>query len=222
MKICNKCGAQNTDEAQFCVGCGAALDAPAAPGGANQPSKPPKKKMKAWQIVLIVVAVIVVLCIGVSIFGGGDDEKKETESQSQSETLTVREDESQNENQGNLGDYDVQIKDSRYVNDYEGKKSILVTYTFTNYTEEASNFTTSVSATAYQDGVELGTAYLYDVDGYDAESLLKNVQTGKSVDVQQAYVLDDETTEVEIIVEDLFDITDQNKQTFTINLSDVQ
>lgn len=220
MKICNKCGAQNEDGTQFCTGCGAPLNGVPNPAGAPVPTKPPKKKMKAWQIILIILAVIVVLVVGISLFGGSDEtDTAQPAGQAQSDSANVAQDETSDG--GNLGDYDVQLKSSKIVNDYEGKKALMVTYTFTNYAEDPSNFSTALLATAYQNGVELSTAILYDVDGYDGESSLKNVQTGKSIDVQEAYVLDDETSEVEITVSDWLSLTDKSV-TYNISLSDAQ
>jgi len=69
--VCPYCGAELADEAQFCVGCGAALDGteampvanPAvapAPVGSPAPSKKPKKGV-----------VIAIVCAAVIVVGGG-------------------------------------------------------------------------------------------------------------------------------------------------------
>lgn len=68
--VCPYCGAELADEAQFCVGCGAALDGtqampvanPAvapAPVGSPAPSKKPKKGI-----------VIAIVCAAVIVVGG--------------------------------------------------------------------------------------------------------------------------------------------------------
>lgn len=105
--------------------------------------------------------------------------------------------------EGNLGDYYVKIVDFMLAEDYEGNPAIVITYEFTNNGAEAANFMFSTSTKAFQDGIELSTAVLMGVDGYDSESSMKDIKTGATITVQNAFLLDSETSPVEIEVTEL-------------------
>ena len=65
-----------------------------------------------------------------------------------------------------------------------------VTYTFTNNAEKAVPFFTAVSAKAFQNGVQLDTAIVSDID---SQSSMNEIKPGATTTVQQAYLLDDQS-----------------------------
>lgn len=122
---------------------------------------------------------------------------------------------------GHLGNHHVEIKGAFLADDYNGKPAIVVTYAWTNNSEETTTSITAVSGKAYQDGVELDPAILIGVDGYDAGSTMKNVKPGATIDVQWAYLLSSDTSVVEYEVTDWLKLTGKMVST-EFNLADLK
>lgn len=109
-----------------------------------------------------------------------------------------------------LGDYEVEIKSSRMTTDFEGKKVIVITYNYKNNSDSATAFDIALDYNAYQDGVELQKAYvLKDGDEYNSDNQSKQLKKGVALDVEVAYELNDETTEVETEVKELISFDDK-------------
>ncbi len=223
MKICSKCGTQNDDNAQFCAKCSAPFENGVVNGGYvpnNQSpvSQPQKKKMPAWKIVLIVLACLIGLGIVSSFFSSDESDSSTTNQETSSVVAQQEQTESTTQAEttaAGFDKFDIKVKSSKITKDYSGKKTLIVTYTYTNNYDEPQSFTLALEDHAYQNGIELTPAVV--VDGYSADNQLKEVQKGKSLDVQVAYVLEDTTTPVEITVEELISFSDE-KMTFTIEL----
>lgn len=99
-----------------------------------------------------------------------------------------------------VGDYDVEIKSAVLTDDYEGNPAIIVTYAWTNNSEETTSAMTSVSCSAFQDGVGLETAIIMDDSVFDSDSSMTEVRPGTTIDVQSAFVLSNTTSVVEVEV----------------------
>lgn len=108
---------------------------------------------------------------------------------------------------GTLGDYEVEITGARLLEDYEGKPAIIVSYTWTNNSEETTSAFVAFSTSAFQDGVELDTAVVTD-DSYDGEADMKDIRPGASLEAEAAYLLDSETAVVEFEISELFSFDD--------------
>lgn len=67
--FCGKCGAQNADNAEFCMNCGAKLKRNAPTTATVSVSNQNDKNRKVGMIV-VAVAVVVVIILGVVLFGG--------------------------------------------------------------------------------------------------------------------------------------------------------
>lgn len=110
--------------------------------------------------------------------------------------------------------YAVSIDGCEVGADYEGKPAAIVTFTFTNNSDEDANFMMAVADKAFQNGVQLERAIVSDIDN---ESSMKDIKPGSSVSVQEAYVLDDEsdmTVEVTELIS--FDDTILAEATFSV------
>lgn len=110
--------------------------------------------------------------------------------------------------------YAVSIDGCEVGADYEGKPAAIVTFTFTNNSDEDANFMMAVADKAFQNGVQLERAIITDIDN---ESSMKDIKPGSSVSVQEAYVLDDEsdmTVEVTELIS--FDDTILAEATFSV------
>ena len=124
--------------------------------------------------------------------------------------------ETENSSSGALGDYAVEIGDYALTKTYDGKDAIVISMKYTNNSDESMSYMSSLMASAFQDGVELSTAIIMD-DTYDAESQMKELKTGASIDVQVAYELSNTTSDVEFEVEEFISFSDAKvEKTFAI------
>ena len=64
----------------------------------------------------------------------------------------------------------------------------MVTYTFTNNSDEATSFMVALYPKVFQNGVELGTAVGSD---WDSEKYSSDVKPGSSTTVEMGYALED-------------------------------
>ena len=104
--------------------------------------------------------------------------------------------------------YAVTIDGSRVSKTYDGKPALIVDFTFTNNSDEAANFMFATRVQAFQDGIELGSAFISDDKKYDPDSAMKDIKPGKSLKVQSAFELADKKTDVEIEVTELISFDD--------------
>lgn len=128
----------------------------------------------------------------------------ETEPSAQNDTDSVQA-EDNNTSDSTLGDYGCVVKSAEITKEWTGKDAVLITYEFTNNSEDAISFDVALDAKAYQDGIGLETAILEeDTDlGIDVE-----IKPGVTKEVKKAYVLRDTTTPVEIEVSELISFSD--------------
>ncbi len=115
--------------------------------------------------------------------------------------------------------YTISIKDHILTTDESGKEIIIINYDFTNTGEEGTSFSSAISIKAFQDGIQLSNAYLYNNEYYNDENNFKEIKTGATITVQTAYKLDSLTSPVEIEVTDLLDFSGNSKiltKTFTL------
>ena len=91
----------------------------------------------------------------------------------------------------------MEIKGASLTKDYEGKSAIVITYAWTNNSDDTTSAMVSIGNKAFQDGVQLESAVIVGDDSYNAEASMKDVRPGTTIDVQCAYVLTSETSTVE-------------------------
>ena len=129
-----------------------------------------------------------------------ENDQQATDGQQVQETEDGEEDapEEEKSSAATLGDYEVEIKSASIVQDYEGNPAIVVTYSWTNNSEDTTSAITSVSCSAFQSGVGLETAIIMDDSAYDSDSFMTEVRPGTTIDVQAAFVLNDKTSIVEV------------------------
>src|SRR5690554_3273149 len=77
MKNCKNCGAQNEDNAKFCLGCGK-NDFEQPVQNYQQIQQPPAKKGKPIRVVLIILGVIISLSLLSSLFDKSPSEADST------------------------------------------------------------------------------------------------------------------------------------------------
>lgn len=125
-------------------------------------------------------------------------------------------DKSNQEGEGDIGDYHIKIVSSEKGKDYSGNDVLIVTYEWTNNSDEEQMFSTAFAAKAFQNGIECGDAIM--VDGVDSQKLLANIKPGATLEVKDAYKLDGDS-DVEIEVKPWISLEDNPpmvKKTFSV------
>lgn len=112
--------------------------------------------------------------------------------------------------------YAITIDDAREDTDYEGARSLVVTYTFTNNSDSDTQFFTAISDKAFQNGVELESTF--NVSSWNAgNDDTKTVKTGSTITVEQGYKLVDSSPVTVEVTELLsFDKTILATETFDV------
>lgn len=104
------------------------------------------------------------------------------------------------ENSGDVGDYHIEITGAYIGKDYENNPALIVSYDWTNDSEETVSASTAVYEVAFQDGIQLDTAIVTGDDNYDSDASWKDVRPGTTITVQKAFVLTSDTSIVEFEV----------------------
>lgn len=161
------------------------------------------------------ILAITLLCALFVLFalGSGDDTSTTVDQGTDSAQAAADENTS-------LGAYSVEISDCRIAKDYTGAPVVIVTYKYTNNTnDEPTSFYIAFDDAAFQNGVGLNKAYVLDDDAdYDEANQSKEIKKGSTIDVEVAYTLNDTETPVEIEVKELFSFDDKTiTKTFDIN-----
>lgn len=215
-KQCPYCKSAILSNSTTCPRCGKRLTQPAAPAAQYTAASSSAKGGFRWWYILIGLGIFILgICVGAvemrqyiisnvtnafNQFSSSLENFGASSASSQQEQPT---DSSQSEDQapqasgdaGTLGDYDVAILEARKATDYEGKPAIIIGYRFTNNSDENQTFMVSIDSKAFQNGVQLETAIMND-ETYNVEDIMKEVQPGGTLEVEKAYVLQDETNEV--------------------------
>lgn len=112
--------------------------------------------------------------------------------------------------------YAVTIDSCKQTKDYAGKPAVVVTYTWTNNSDEDRSFMTAISGKVFQDGVQLDTAVVSNTDTSDT---MKEIKPGKSLKVKMAYELDNTKSPVTVECSEWVSFDDAllAKKTFDLN-----
>lgn len=116
------------------------------------------------------------------------------------------------------GKYNIGILSVSKTKDYEGKDAVVVNFRYTNNSEETKSFMLAVASKAFQNNVELESAIVMSNNSYSSENQLKDVKPGGTIEVQKAFVLQDNSP-VTVEVGPLFSFSSTDKtivsRTFT-------
>lgn len=106
------------------------------------------------------------------------------------------------EGEGDLGSYHVAIKGAKKSEDYEGKPVIIITYEWTNNSDDTTSAMGSMLEQAFQDGVQMDTGIVTE----EINESYTQVRPGTTVKVDAVYCLtSDSTVEFELsALEDMF------------------
>ncbi len=178
--------------------------------------------MKKTILALILAMAMV---IGLVACGGGSNSKKNSseksdEKEAQQNTDDVKEPEEKQDSDksdkrgtmvgsGDLGNYHVEIKGASLTTDYEGNPTVVITYAWTNNSDDTTTSLSSVHAKAFQDGVQLENAIVMNEEAFDSSGYMKEVRPGTTIDIQNAFALTSETSTIEIEIEELISFSDE-------------
>lgn len=214
---CQKCGKQNEDNATRCAACGEPLTSAQQPvQQINIQQQPQKKKHGCLIAFLIGLGVLIFIIVMIAIGSGGNDTPTGGTPDSNDPIVAGK----TTPEAGKIGDFNVTIKDSKVVQN--GDKNILiVTYTFVNNSDDSKAFMYAITDKLFQNGIELGAVYgSWGIeDDYNFDNNSKEIKPGVSLDVQEAYELNDTTTDVEVEISEWISFND-NKITYTIKIAE--
>ena len=158
-------------------------------------------------LVICIVSIVIVLFTQ-SVYSAAIDEalndspkSSSSESGEVSESGTVS-----GADEAATSEYAVSIDECFVTTDYMGKPAAVVTYTFTNNSDEAKSFMVAINAQAFQNGVELSTTTISGSDAW--ENQMKEVKSGASITVQKAYELDDQENDLVVECTELISFND--------------
>lgn len=118
---------------------------------------------------------------------------------------------------GDLGDYYASIKHAALSSDSEGNPAIIITYSWTNNSEEATSPMMKMLEKAFQNGVALSAAVMGEDSGYSIEPRTQDVPPGTTVDVPCAFTLTSDSTPVEFELSALLSLSgDSLAKTFDL------
>lgn len=110
----------------------------------------------------------------------------------------------------------VTIDGCRVTEDYQGNPAAVVTYTFTNNSDEATSPAVALHEKAFQNGTELDLAVVSDAE--ETGKSMNEVKPGSSITYEFAYELAD-MSDLTVEVEELFSFSDEliAEQTFSLS-----
>lgn len=101
-----------------------------------------------------------------------------------------------------LEESEVSIEDAKVL-ETGGRKIVIVSYEFTNKSDNEESFSSLMRSDAYQDGMSISRALINEaIDGFDPNSTAERIKPGKTITVQEAYTLVSDTAPVEVIAEE--------------------
>lgn len=177
------------------------------------PSKAPRLVLAALFALFLALPLAACGSSGASV--ESDEPAQEAEQATTDDQATTDESASSEEAPAD-SEYAVTIDGAQLTTDYDGKPAAIVTYTFTNNSDEEEAFGTACSADVYQNGVECQLAMGVDAD-YESGSSMQKLQPGATSQVQLAYELQD-TSPIDVKVEEAFTFDDVVLAEKTIDL----
>lgn len=161
MTKCKSCGNDIASSAKNCPGCGA---------------KNKKPIFKKWWFWLIIVLVLIVI-IGTT--GGDDTDTGATNAASGDSSVSQAVVKTEANKDNKLGKYQLEIKNARMTETYDGKPAVVITYGFTNNSDKPASFYVSIDENVYQNDIGLNEAIiLTSSDDYSSDNQRKEIKTG--------------------------------------------
>lgn len=153
----------------------------------------------------LVGSIVATAALAATLASCGSSQPAATEETAAETTETQAVEEPAQEEQKADSAYAVTLDSATAVTTYDGQPAIAVAFTFTNNSDKAISAGAAVYVKAFQNGVQLDTAYVSDVD---TSSILNEVKPGASAPCTQVYALSDQS-DVTVEVEELMSLSDE-------------
>ncbi|MCD7873296.1 MAG: DUF5067 domain-containing protein [Clostridiales bacterium] len=180
--------------------------------------KKPKTAKASGICALVSFLINIILIAAITLGGGallGTALSSSEPSNSSTQNVAGSNNKENTSSDGAIGDYKCVVKEATVCKDWLGKDAVLITFDFTNNSDQAESFDLALQANAYQDGVGLESTFT----GKDETDNLIDVEIkpGVTKEVKKAYILRDKSTDIEMEISELFSLTD-DKIVTTITL----
>lgn len=106
------------------------------------------------------------------------------------------------QNKGDIGPYHFEISDTARTEEITDGTALIVKYTITNNSDENIMPGSVTRLEVFQNGVSLKGVYIIGAkDGTLMENQTKTIQPGASIEVEEAFTLDDTTMPIQVSAE---------------------
>lgn len=207
MKKCPNCGNVYQDNVDVCANCGAKTVQQFAP----PPYQKKKKKPKIGLIIFLVIVGLISVKFWAEVIFEPREPDKEITTEAGTNAAIKTETTEQPKDYASFSYFDVKIANCYFTESY-GDKYIVIEYDYTNKREDAKSWSVQVEDTVFQNGVELVSGIVPDID-YKAE--YADVKQGVTLRVPVAYHISDTATDITVEINPFFR---SEKYTFTIDL----
>lgn len=142
----------------------------------------------------------VVMAFGLTACGGSETTTTEDVAEEAEQTEQAENESAGLPSEGDVGAYHVALTGCEFNTDYDGNDIIVVTYDFTNNSEETISPLVGVYIQAFQDGIELENGFVMDAAVCDLGIEQKDVKPGATLTgCQTCFVLTSESpVEIEV------------------------
>lgn len=138
----------------------------------------------------IIVLWLCLVCVIISLSACESvDSLPDTATSSDAETVVTTAGPQTLEGEGKIDDYYIKIVGAETGKDYGENEVLIVTYEWTNQSDEDQNFSFAFDDKVFQNGTECSSYTL--VDGIESDKLLLDIKPGTTLTVQEAYLLQD-------------------------------
>lgn len=198
MSNCPDCGKEISKKANACPNCGRRI------------KKPIYKRIWVWAIAIVLIIFIAAVNSGRS----GDDATNiesptptsASSSASAATTPATAEIVKADAGEGDIGKYHVNIKAIELAEDYAGNPAVVVTYEWTNNSDESKAFGYALKDTVFQKGIECETSIIKIVTD-DSDGKYKEIKPGITYEFRCGYLLNDTESDIEIEVQEYFTLS---------------
>ena len=161
-----------------------------------------KKKIISMLAASAMLLAMLTACGSSGDTSTGTDAVQDAGSAQAAQTKDSTEKTDASDSEGTLAKYDVKIKGAQLCEDYEGNPAIIITYSWTNGSDETTSPMGSMMGEAFQDGVQIETAIV----DFEYKDSMTDVRPGTTIDVEVIYEMTSQSkVEFEIsALEDMF------------------